>query len=155
MCARFAGANLIAGPLVCTSLCGITSLFVTASQPPRRSVTTWLALNEPPLTDHVWHPSIWWRMRREAWPGVEAAEAAPAATTAAIAAAKTREVRLRIIGTPFEFSRCDDYRVAAVVSSPASDTSAWNPVGTASTGQTPECRRPWVTLPRRRPATRP
>ena len=44
------------GPLVSTSLCGMTSLFVTASEPPRRSVIDWLALKAPPLTDQLWQP---------------------------------------------------------------------------------------------------
>src|SRR3954454_9730965 len=97
MCPRVAGAIRSAGPLVSTSLCGITSLFVTVSQLPRFSAIDWPALNGPPLTDHVWHPRIWWRMTTEAL-DVGAAEAAPAAITAARAAARTKVVCLSFIG---------------------------------------------------------
>jgi hypothetical protein len=67
------------------------------SELPRLSAIVWLALNGPPLTDHVWHPRIWWRMTTEAL-DVEAADAAPAAITVARAAARTKDVCLSFIG---------------------------------------------------------
>jgi hypothetical protein len=39
------------GLLVGTSVCGMTSVFVTARQPPCRSESDWLALKAPPSTD--------------------------------------------------------------------------------------------------------
>src|SRR5712691_10898739 len=79
MCLSIAFVIRIAGPLVRTRRCGMTSLFVTVSQPPRRRVIEWLALKAPPLTDQEWQPRISWRIRTEACPGVvEAADAAPA-----------------------------------------------------------------------------
>src|SRR5205814_3302806 len=97
---RFAGAIRSEGPLVSTSLCGITSLFVSVSRLPRRRVIDWLALNGPPFTDQVWQPFTWWRMTTAALPDVAvvAAEAAPAATTVARAAARTRKMCLNLIG---------------------------------------------------------
>ena len=50
----------------------MTSLFVTTSEPPRRSVIDWLALNVPPFTDQAWQPRTWWRMTTDAWPGAAA-----------------------------------------------------------------------------------
>ena len=63
------------GPLVSTNVCGMTSLFVSTSNDPWRSLTVCVALKVPPPNDHVWQPWTWWRISNDACPPVAAAAA--------------------------------------------------------------------------------
>src|SRR6185312_987551 len=87
--------SFAAGPETWTSLCGITSLFVTTATVPRASFTDRAALKGEPFTAHVWQPCIWWRMTMDA-------RGAEADATLASARAATATVAIRpLIAAPF------------------------------------------------------
>src|SRR5258707_1510610 len=50
---------LAVGPAVWMSVCGIMSLFLIVTEPPRSKESFWLTLNAPPFSDQLWHPFCW------------------------------------------------------------------------------------------------